>query len=370
MIKKAYLIFIVAIVALASCNSGKVSDMQAGGDTLRLGYSRLLTIVNYDKYKVVDIADPWKEGRVLHRYILVSDPTASHLPEGTIINVPVKRAMVFTTVHASLLSDLGAIGCIKGMADVGYLKRTDIKALVDNKTIADVGSGMSPDIEKIIDGNPDIVMVSPFENSGGYGKLDELQIPLVECADYMESSPLARAEWMRFYGMLVGKEAEADSLFKRVETAYNEIKASVSDMGKRPRVVVDIPSGNVWYVPGGKSTIGQMVADAGGDYCYSENSQGGSMAMSVEAVIDKCEDADVWLFRYGGPVKTIESMAAENKAFTHIKAFKDKNLWGCSTERTTFYESTPFHPDILLREFLLMFHPDNDAKTIFFEKLN
>ena len=360
----------MAIVALASCNSGKVSEMQAGGDTLRLSHSRLLNIVSYDKYKVVDIADPWKEGRLLHRYILVADPTASHLPEGTIVNVPVKRAMVFTTVHASLLADLGAASCIKGMADVGYLKRTDIKALVDKKTIADVGSGMSPDIEKIIDGNPDIVMVSPFENSGGYGKLDELQIPLVECADYMESSPLARAEWMRFYGMLVGKEAEADSLFKRVETAYNEIKASVSDMGKRPRVVVDIPSGNVWYVPGGKSTIGQMVADAGGDYCYSGNTQGGSMAMSVEAVIDKCEDADVWFFRYGGPVKTIESMAAENKAFTHIKAFKDKNLWGCSTERTTFYESTPFHPDILLREFLLMFHPDNDAKTIFFEKLN
>ena len=197
----------MAIVALVSCNSGKTTEMQEGGDTLRLSHSRLLTIVNYDKYKVVDIADPWKEGRLLHRYILVTDPTASHLPEGTIVNVPVKRAMVFTTVHASLLADLGAASCIKGMADVGYLKRADIKALVDNKTIADVGSGMSPDIEKIIDGSPDIVMVSPFENSGGYGKLDELQIPLIECAVFIESSPLARAEWMRFYGILVGKEA-------------------------------------------------------------------------------------------------------------------------------------------------------------------
>lgn len=368
--KEAYLILFLAIVALVSCNSGKVSEMQTGGDTLRLGYSRLLTIVDYEKYKVVDIADPWKKGRVLHRYVLVSDSTASHLPEGTVINVPVKRAMVFTTVHASLFADLGATNCIKGMADVGYLKRKDIKALVDNKTIADVGSGMSPDIEKIIDGSPDIVMVSPFENSGGYGKLDELQIPLVECADYMEMSPLARAEWMRFYGILVGKEAVADSLFKCVETSYNEIKASVRNKGTKPRVVVDIPSGNVWYVPGGKSTIGQMVADAGGDYCFADNAQGGSLAMSVEKVIDKCEDADVWLFRYGGPVKTIESMAAENKAFTHIKALKDKNLWGCSTERTTFYESTPFHPDELLKEFLLMFHPEYSAKTIFFEKLN
>lgn len=362
-------IFIMAIVALVSCNSGKVKEMQTEGDTLRFDYARLLTIVSHDKYKVVDIADPWKEGRVLHRYILVSDPTASHLPEGTIINVPVKRAMVFTTVHASLLAELGATGSIKGMADVGYVKREDIKALVKNRTIADVGSGMSPDIEKIIDASPDVVLVSPFDNSGGYGKLDELQIPLVECADYMEVSPLARAEWMKFYGMLVGKEEEADSLFQRVEVEYNSLKAKAKDVTRKPRVMVDFPSGNVWYVPGGQSTIGQMIADAGGDYCYADNTQSGSMAMSVEAVIDKCEDADVWLFRYGGPVKTVESMAADNKAFTHLKAFKDKNLWGCSTERTTFYESTPFFPASLLKEFLCMFHPEYAVEMKYFEKI-
>lgn len=368
--KKAYLILITAIIALASCNSGKTSEMQAGGDTLRLGYSRLLTIVNYDKYKVVDIADPWKEGRVLHRYVLVSDSSASHLPVGTVINVPVRRAMVFTTVHASLLADLGAIGRIKGMADVEYVKRNDIQALVKNGNIVNVGSGMSPDIEKIIDGTPDIVLVSPFENSGGYGKLEEIHIPLVECADYMESSPLARAEWMRFYGMLVGKEAEADSLFKQVEKAYNSIKANLKDSHRRPRVMMDIPSGNVWYVPGGQSTIGQMITDAGGDYCFSDIMKGGSSAMTVEAVVDKCENADVWLFRYGGPRKTVASMASENKAFTHIKAFKDKKLWGCSTERTTFYEDTPFRPDVLLGEFLHIFHPEYDAEMKYFEKLD
>ncbi|MGN0281964.1 MAG: ABC transporter substrate-binding protein [Prevotella sp.] len=370
MIKSTFSTLIVAIVILSSCSSGRTSEVQRGGDSLRLSHAELLTIVDYDKYKVVDIADPWKKGRVLHRYVLVSDSTASHLPEGTVINVPVKRAIVFTTVHASLFADLDATDCIKGMADVSYVKRTDIRELINSKRIADVGSGMSPDVERIIDAAPDVVLVSPFENSGGYGKLDELRIPLVECADYMESSPLARAEWMRFYGMLVGKETEADSLFKRVESEYNEIKNSVKDQKSKPRVMVDIPLSNVWYVPGGKSTIGRMIADAGGNYCYADNTQGGSMAMSVESVIDKCEEADVWIFRYGGPVRTIESMAADNKAFTHVKAFKDKNLWGCSTERTTFYESTPFHPEILLKEFLFMFHPEYPVQMKFFEKLN
>lgn len=370
MIPKQYLILVLAIVALVSCNSGKTTGMQAGGDTLRLTHSRLLTIVSYDKYKVVDIADPWKEGRRLHRYVLVSDSSAAHLPEGTVINVPVRRAMVFTTVHASLMADLGAIGRIKGMADVEYVKRNDIKTLLDSGSIVNVGNGMSPDIEKIIDMEPDAVLVSPFENSGGYGKLDELHIPLVECADYMEPSPLARAEWMRFYGMLVGKEAEADSLFIQVEKAYDSIKARASNSKVKPRVMMDLPSSNVWYVPGGQSTIGQMIADAGGDYCFADIKKGGSSAMAVEAVVDKCENADLWLFRYGGPRKTVASMASENKAFTHIKAFKDKNLWGCSTERTAFYEETPFRPDVLLGEFLRIFHPEYDAEMKYFEKLD
>ncbi len=360
----------MAIVALVSCNSGKTPEMQAGGDTLRLSHSRLLTIVSYDKYKVVDIADPWKEGRRLHRYVLVSDSSAAHLPEGTVINVPVRRAMVFTTVHASLMADLGAIGRIKGMADVEYVKRNDIKTLLNCGSIVNVGNGMSPDIEKIIDMEPDAVLVSPFENSGGYGKLDELHIPLVECADYMEPSPLARAEWMRFYGMLVGKEADADSLFIQVEKAYDSIKAIASNSKVKPRVMMDLPSSNVWYVPGGQSTIGQMIADAGGDYCFADIKKGGSSAMAVEAVVDKCENADLWLFRYGGPRKTVASMASENKAFTHIKAFKDKNLWGCSTERSAFYEETPFRPDVLLGEFLRIFHPEHDAEMKYFEKLD
>ena len=362
-------ILLLTTVVLTSCSQGKTQGAEVEGDTLRLKYSRLLTVVDYGKYRTVDIADPWREDRTLHRYILVSDTTANHLPEGTIINVPIHRAMVFTTVHASLLADLGAMKAICGMADVRYVKRQDVRRMVADKIITDLGNSMSPDIEKIIDGNPDMVLVSPFDNSGGYGKLDELHIPIVECADYMEPAPLARAEWMKFYGMLTGHEDEANALFEQVETRYNSLKTEASQLKDKPKVVIDLPLGNTWYVPGGQSTIGQMVADAGGSYCFADDSSSGSTALSVETVLDKCADADIWLFRYGGEKKTISMMKEDNKAFEHIKAFKNGNVWGCSTERTTFYETTPFRPDNLLQEFIAIFHPECPCEMKYFEKI-
>ena len=125
--------------------------------------------------------------------------------------------MIFTTVHCAMLQSLGREDCIAGVADLKYIKIPWVHQQVKEGRIVDVGEGMSPVIEKIIDNRPDAILLSPFENSGGYGKLEDIDIPIVECAEYMEESPLARAEWLRFYGLLFGCEHEADSLFAVVE---------------------------------------------------------------------------------------------------------------------------------------------------------
>ena len=357
------------IVALYSCTSGVSRKSQDGADTLRLSYSRLLNIVEHEGYNVVEIANPWKKGEVLHRYVLVSNPDCPHLPEGTIINVPVKNAVVFTTVHASLMADLGIKERISGMADVEYVKRPEIKSLVSSNKIANVGSSMSPNVEKIIELSPDIILLSPFENSGGYGRLDQIGIPIIECADYMEVSPLARAEWIKFYGMLFGVDEQADDIFNDVEAHYKALAKEANSFGSHPTVMVDFPSGNTWYVPGGKSTIGQMIADAGGRYCFADDDNGGSVALSLEKVVSQCENADLWLFRYGGEEKTLAGIANDYKVFSHLKAFADGNVYGCSTERTTFYESTPFHPDRLLEDFIAMIHPQTKRQPTYFKKV-
>lgn len=109
---------------------------------------------------------------------------------------------------------------------------------------------MNPDIEKVIDMHPDGILLSPYENSGGYGRIEKLNIPILECADYMETSALGRAEWVRFYGLLFGKEAEADSLFAGVEEAYLSLRNQVKDITPKPTVITELKTGGTWYVPG------------------------------------------------------------------------------------------------------------------------
>ena len=211
-------------VWLSSC--GRQTDgRQEGGDTATFRYSSLLTVVRYDGYTVATIRNPWKEGRVLHTYVLVPRhrPLPQALPEGTLIRTPIQLACVFTTVHCSLFTSLGVSNRIVGVADLKYIKIPVIHQRVRNGEIVDCGNGLSPVVEKIMELKPEVILLSPFENSGGYGKVEELDIPLVECAEYMETSPLARAEWMRFYGMLLGEERQTDSLFTVVDSCYRSL---------------------------------------------------------------------------------------------------------------------------------------------------
>ena len=160
-----------------------------GGDTLRLKYATLLHIVDYGNFKTVEIDNPWKKGAILHRYVLADrdKPLPSSLPEGSLIRIPADRTVVFTAAHCQLMGWLGAQQQLSGVADLKYIKVDYVKEGVNHGQIADCGDGMNPVVEKIIDMKPDLLMVSPFENSGGYGRLDDIGIPLVECADYMET---------------------------------------------------------------------------------------------------------------------------------------------------------------------------------------
>ena len=346
-------------LSLLSCG-GRMSRLQVGGDSVVFKYATLPQIVEYDGFTVVNLANPWKDGKALHTYILVPRDVQLpvHLPKGTVIRTPLQRAVVFTTVHCSLLTTLGCQQQIAGVADLKYIKIPWIQEQVKAGKIADCGDGMSPLVEKIIDIHPDAILLSPFENSGGYGRLEEIDIPLVECAEYMETSPLARAEWMRFYGLLFGCRDRADRLFAEVDKHYNSLKRHAQEAGPGRSVIVDKQVGSVWYVPGGRSTIGQMIQDAGGQYPWADDEHSGSLALPFEMVLENAIDADVWMFRYDSDRQMLPSqMLAEKEGYNQFRAFQTGEVYGCNVRTTLFYEESPFRPDWLLGDFIQILHP-------------
>ena len=331
-----------------------------GGDTVRFQYAQLLNLVRYQGYTVATISHPWRQDAVLHQYVLVPADSAlpELLPEGTLIRTPLRRSVVFTTVHCSLLSMLHREKSVAGVADLKYIKAPFVQAGVDSGHIMDCGDGMSPVIEKIIDLHPDALLLSPFENSGGYGQLEEIDIPIVECAEYMEASPLGRAEWVRFYGMLYGCEHEADSLFAVVDSSYNALKKLTAN-SQRPRTNMDKITGSVWYVPGGRSTIGCMLADAGADYPWASDEHSGSVALPFETVLERAGESDVWLLRYSGQQKlTRQQLLSEHRGYNQFRSFREGRVYGCNVEQSLFYEESPFRPDLLLSDFIRILHPD------------
>ena len=375
-----FLFLTTIVVLLAACRGGQTSSVQAVGDTLAFKYATQLTVVRYDGYTVATLKNPWKEGMTLHQYLLVPTSAAadsslftlhSSLPNATIIRTPLSRSMIFSTVHCAMLMDFGKQDCIAGVADLKYIKIPWIQQQVQQGKITDVGDGLSPVVEKIIDQHPDALFLSPFENSGGYGKLEDIDIPIVECAEYMESTPLGRAEWLRFYGLLFGCEQKADSLFDAIDKNYNQLKTLVTQKN-RPSVLLDNVTGSVWYVPGGKSTIGQMIQDAGGSYPWAADEHSGSVSLPFENVLEKAGETDVWLFRYSSDHDiTYDELRSEHHGYNQFKAFRDKNVYGCNVELSPFYEETPFRPDWLLNDFIRILHPELEglAPLRYYKKL-
>lgn len=365
--KKKVALSAVLLYLLCSCSYRQQVPADNIGDTLKLKYAENITIVRNDSCTMVVLKNPWKAGEVLHTYWLVQ--RGSSLPqqlEGTgadVVSVPLQKAVVFNTAHAWLTITLGALTQVRGVADLRFMQLPAVRQRVQSGLTADCGDAMSPNIEQIIDIGADAILLSPFENSGGYGRLEKLGIPLIECADYMETSALGRAEWMKFYGILFGKEREADSLFHVVDSSYQVLKARAAQCGtegaKAPRLITEKLTGSTWYVPGGRSSVGRLIADANGSYPWADDKHSGSLALPFETVFDKAGDADVWLFNdFSDQPMTYQRLAAEYRGYPLMKAFRKRRVWYVNSLKVPYFEEVSFRPDWLLLDYIRMLHPE------------
>lgn len=193
----------IALILCVGCK-GKRTAAAGASSSVRMEYAGQITVDSCEHYVWVKVRNPWDTAKILHSYVLVARDSClpASLPEGTVVRTPLSKALVYSSVHCSLLMELGALHRIGGVCDLQYINIPAIRERCASGQMTDAGNSVNPDIERIIEMRPDAILLSPFENNGGYGRIEKLGIPIIECADYMESSPLGRAEWMRFFGLL------------------------------------------------------------------------------------------------------------------------------------------------------------------------
>ena len=363
------------VLLLSACGGGsKTSSVSLNEEIIPLKYAENLLMMKGEGYTRVQLRNPWDTTSVLSTYILIDKDSdmPKHLPEGTLVRTPLSKALVYTAVHCNLIKELGIVQSIGGICELQYIKVPEIIEGCKNGTIVNAGEGTNPDIEKIIDLHPDALMLSPYENSGGHGQVEKLKVPIIECADYIETSALGSAEWIRFYCMLFGQLYKADSIFAEVEKNYNELKELAQLQTSKPKLLCELKSGSAWYVPGGRSTTGRLYHDAGAEYAFNHYPNSGAVPLSFETVFDKAQDADIWLMKYNHATdKTLTSMREDYGPYAQFKAFKQKQVYGCNTAYKEYYEDFPFHPDKVLKDLIKIFHPTllPDYELKYFDKL-
>ena len=352
-----FLILVSLILLLAGCHRNKISETHEGKE-IRFDYAKLIRVWECDGFKKMEIRNPWDTTCLLQTYLLVdkTKEIPANCPDGVVVRVPLEKSAVFTTVHCSLIEELGAVNSISGICELEYITNPNIISLTQSGKIVDFGSSMSPDIEKIITVSPDAILLSPFNNSGGHGGLDKLGIPIVECADYMESDPLGRAEWIRVYGMLFGKESEADSIFSKVTETYTQIeKEAQQETGSHPSLLYGLDNGGSWFIPGGKSYMAKMFASAGANYIFGETTHSGAEPFAFETVYDKGCNADIWLIL---GMEVADKTYKDLQRFSNFKSYKEKRVYACNTTKTSFFDEIPFHPERLLKDLYVIFHSE------------
>ncbi len=354
----------IALSGLYSCSGRADSfgyDDVDTADTLT-HHARYLCMADCGNGTVlVDIADPWNDGRTLARYALVHRD--STIPENLddsrfIIRTPVERMAVCSSVHTGALNELGAISSVVAVTDAAYFPPSDtVSRLLAKREIIDAGSPATPSMERLAAARAQVALRSPMQGITA-GALPSSTVP-VEMADYLETTPIGRAEWLLLLGELAGTRDTARRIFTDVIDRYSDIKFKASAASSpKPKVLTETEQSGTWYLAAGKSYAARMLADAGADYPWADTEGTGSLSLSIEKVAEKAIDADIWLIRTYGFTPTAAYLKSLNSRYATFKPVKTGNVYGCDSKVNPIFSDMAFHPDLVLAEYVAIFHPE------------
>ncbi|MBR2292157.1 MAG: ABC transporter substrate-binding protein [Prevotella sp.] len=349
-------LFIVALgMVLSACSprSQKASgnDAEASEDWVEVSpkYATGFSVRDSAGIRLVDV-DKYDH------FALVRTEEVS-VPEGyTKVVVPIQRTICMTMLQLSNFTALDAHDVVKGLTGTKNLFNKDIRARVKDGRIVKIGMEGNFDTEMILAANPDVIFISPFKR-GGYEPIKETGITLVPHLGYKELDPLGQAEWIKFVGMFIGKEKEANEIFAGIEQRYNDLKQAASKADVRPTVMSGEMHYGTWHAVGGRNYLAQIFRDAGADYVINDEETAGEN-LEFEKMYAISAKADYWRILNSYPDEfSYEALKASEPRNELFKAFKERKVIYCNMKQTPYYEISPVQPDVLLKDLVAIFHP-------------
>lgn len=351
-------LWILLLVALTACRfNTQVQEEKVEVDNM-MRYARNVVVSETDYGYLMDVICPWDTTLSLGKFALVKD-TTKVVGEGlTQVRVPVQSVVSFSATQWSVFMRLGEIDRVKGILEGRFVTDTTMRSLLAQEKVYDMGTEAAADIERMIQIQPDVLLYSPYFD-GNQGGLNVTGAVLFPFADYMENTPLGRAEWIRVIGMLIGCEDKADAWFDDIEKRYNALLTLCANVEHRPTVFSDLAFNGQWYVAGGRSYMAKLFADAGADYIWKDNPSTASVPMDAESILAKAQHADFWRVINSNPFPmTYEALAKENPVYPLFDAYKNHQIMVCDILSTGYFEQSQCEPDLLLADFIHFFHPE------------
>ncbi len=367
--------FLFLFLALFSCTkkeSNVVTDHQTETVTK---YASGFTIQYHDNVKLVEVTYPFQGATSGYKYLLVpkGDSIPTHDADVKIIRTPITSIVCTSTTHIPLLDYLDESDKLVGFSSLDYISSKKTRLRIESGKIQDLGIDKGLNIEMLAMLKPDVVMGYTMSSDlGQFKKIEELNIPVILNAEYLEKHPLGRAEWIKFMAAFFNKEKEADSIFQIIEKQYNDTKALAEKVLTKPTVLSGIVYGDTWFLPGGKNYAARLLQDAGCHYLWNDDASNGYLELSFEAVYEKAHDADLWIGV--ASFASLEEIKKADHRYGNFKPLKNNKVYTYDGRKgakggSEFLELGYLRPDIILQDLVKIAHPELlPDYTLYFHK--
>lgn len=358
--------FLMLTALLVSCNGNKSPKLSEYNQTVYTPeHASGFDIRSADGRQsvLVTVTNPWQGAdSVTTRLFIARD--GEQVPEdfdGQLLEGDARRIVAMSSTHIAMLDAIGEVGRVVGVSGIDYISNSDIQARRDS--IGDVGYEGNINYELLLSLDPDLVLLYGVNGASVMeGKLKELGIPFMYVGDYLEESPLGKAEWLVALSEVVGKCAKGEKVFADIPVRYNALKQRVAENAlDAPSVMLNTPYGDSWFMPSVDSYVARLIADAGGDYIYKKNTGNTSTPIDLEEAYLLASAADMWL--NVGAANTLDELKAACPKFADTRCFRNGDVYNNNARTNTvggndYYESAVVHPDLLLRDLIKIFHPE------------